>query len=320
MKKTGFRNSSFRRLDKKLELVRHLVSEKAIDLSRILNCKTKEGRTAIHMAVLGKVIHENLVELVLLAPGLDINPLLKQLGSAGGRPMHSRDLTANNINISHVKNQGLDNNPDKSPRRLSACPNVDCHDHASCKNNTIKYYIGNQKQLGSVNQAKQRLATLFGWSHGQSNFWKQDKKMAKGKQDTETRSKTSAEEEAFAQIMHTKEWLHHRRSAENQSPLRQRFSKTKMSGNKSHSFGRKTPPSPSTKRRLTALNAQNIDQSIDSLMLKDTYSQEWKSLVGLHLMIILSAVGSYMGVLSFQYRFLRVLLALLQKILKMFWM
>eukprot|EP01018_Ginkgo_biloba_P024377 Gb_11091 [translate_table: standard] len=317
----GFRASGFRRLDKQLELVRHLVSEKTIDLPRILNCKNKEGRTAMHMAVLGKVIHEKLVELLLLAPGLDVNvcdkngmtavdilelnllsgitsePLLKQLASAGGRAMRSRDLTANNINISRVKNQGPDNSPgtsfratdtdiilykqfegasgqvkiveelsDKSSRRLSACPNVDCHDRASFKDNTIKYYIGNQKQLGSVNQAKQRLATLLGWSHGQSSFGKQDKKMENSNQDTETRSKTSAEEEASAQIMHTKEWLHHRRSADNPSPLRQRFSKASVSGNKSHSFDRKTPPSPSAKRRLTALCAQDIDQVMSPMI------------------------------------------------------
>lgn len=61
--------------------------------------------------------------------------------------------------------------------------------------------------------------------------------------------------------MHTKEWLNHRRASESQLPLRQKFSKTSISGNQSFSFTRKTP-SPSTKHRLPILCGNDVDDAV----------------------------------------------------------
>ncbi|KAH9303602.1 hypothetical protein KI387_008006 [Taxus chinensis] len=123
----GFRASGFRRIDKQMDLVRHLILDKNIDVPKIISCKNKEGIIAMHLVVLGKVIHKKLVELLLSAPGLNINicdkhgmsvvdilelnlvsgitsnPLLKQLALAGGRPMHSEDSYVSNANISYGK-------------------------------------------------------------------------------------------------------------------------------------------------------------------------------------------------------------------------
>lgn len=42
-------------------------------MSIIVNFQNKEGRTAKYMAILGKVVHENILELLLSMPRLDIN-------------------------------------------------------------------------------------------------------------------------------------------------------------------------------------------------------------------------------------------------------
>lgn len=149
----GFRASSFRMLDKQLDLVRYLVSDRTIDLPIIVNCKNKEGRTAMHLAVLGKVVLEKLVEVLLLAPGLDINAhekngmtavdtlelnllsgitseaLLKQMALAGGKAMRSRDSSLSNANVYYGKIHGSDNSPGTSFRSvdtdINVCTNIE---------------------------------------------------------------------------------------------------------------------------------------------------------------------------------------------------
>jgi hypothetical protein len=122
--------------------------------------------------------------------------------------------------------------------------------------------VGNQKNLAAANQARQRLATLLGWYKGRKATQKQEEqRIQKNKQNTENKSKTFREEEASPQMMHTKEWLNHRRASESSLPLRQRFSKTSISGNQSFSFTRKTP-SPSTKHRLPMLCGNDFDDAV----------------------------------------------------------
>jgi ankyrin repeat protein len=147
----GFIASGSRRLDKQLDLVRHLVSDKTIYLPIIVNCQNKEGRTAMHMAVLGKVIHEKLLELLLSVPGLDINTrdknemsavdvlelnllsgitseqLLKKLALAGGKEVQSWAASLRNANVSYRKIHCSDNSPGTSFRSVDTDINVCTH-------------------------------------------------------------------------------------------------------------------------------------------------------------------------------------------------
>ncbi|KAH9309802.1 hypothetical protein KI387_037713 [Taxus chinensis] len=285
----GFRASGFRRLDKQMDLVRHLILEKSIDLASIINCKNKEGRTAMHLAVLGKVIHKKLVELLLSAPGLNINicdkhgmsavdilelnlvsgitsdPLLKQLALAGGRPMRSENSYVSNANISYGKIHCADNSPGTSFRSTdsSICPQyeeseiVDVSLKELIESNAgTRYFIGNQKKLSAANHAKQRLATLLGWSHGGKTARKEEQIQEHKPDITEYRSRTSAGGKS-AHLMHSKDWLLY--GFENPSPLRERFSKTSTPGTKSDSFLRKSQSSPFTKHRFPKLCGNNFN-------------------------------------------------------------
>ncbi|GLJ38477.1 hypothetical protein SUGI_0784000 [Cryptomeria japonica] len=289
----GFRASGFRRLNKQMNIVRHLVSDKTIDLASIINCKNKEGRTAMHLAVLGKVIHKGLVELLMSAPGLNINvcdkhgmsavdilelnlvsgitsdPLLKQLALAGGKPMRSEDSSVSEANISYGKLNCPDNSPGTSFRSSdsSICTQIEDSEivDASVKELTernagTKYFIGNQKKFSTASHAKQRLATLLGWSQG-GKISKKGGQIQELKQDiTENRSKSSAERGMSAHFMHDKEWPLD--GFENPFTLRERFSKTSILGNKSDSFLRKTPSSPFTKHRFPKLCGNDFNGAV----------------------------------------------------------
>uniref|UniRef100_A0A0A9DDP8 Uncharacterized protein n=1 Tax=Arundo donax TaxID=35708 RepID=A0A0A9DDP8_ARUDO len=69
---TGFGTPGFRRLDRQMELVRHLVGGAIIDVSSIVNVQNDDGRTVLHLAVIVN-LHSNLVELLMSAPSIDLN-------------------------------------------------------------------------------------------------------------------------------------------------------------------------------------------------------------------------------------------------------
>lgn len=149
----GFIASGFRRLDKQLDLVSHLVSDETIYLPTIVNCQNKEGRTAMHMAVLGKVIHEKVLELLLSVPGLDINArdknemsavdilelkllsgitseqLLKKLALVGGKKVQCRAASLSNGKVSYGKIHCSDNSPGTSFRSADTVININLGTH-----------------------------------------------------------------------------------------------------------------------------------------------------------------------------------------------
>lgn len=147
----GFITSGFRRLDKQIDLVSHLVLDETISLPTIVNCENKEGRTAMHMAVLGKVIHEKVLELLLSVPGLDINArdknemsvvdilelkllsgitseqLLKKMALVGGKKVQCRAASLSNGKVSYGKIHCSDNSPGTSFRSADTDINVGTH-------------------------------------------------------------------------------------------------------------------------------------------------------------------------------------------------
>lgn len=133
----GFRTPGFRRLDRQIELMNKLVGGQVVNLQEIINIKNNEGRTALHMAVMGN-IHSNLVELLMSVPSIDLNIcdindmtpldllrqhprsasseiLIKHLISAGGIS-NSRNYMARNAIASHLKMQGIGCSPGTSFR------------------------------------------------------------------------------------------------------------------------------------------------------------------------------------------------------------
>lgn len=134
---SGFQNPAFRRVDRQVELMKQLVCEKRFKIEDIVNAKNNEGRTALHMAIIGNV-HTDLVELLMSAESIDVNVrdtdgltpldllkqhprsassdmLIRQLISAGGI-FGCQDYSARRAIASHLKMQGIGNSPGTSFR------------------------------------------------------------------------------------------------------------------------------------------------------------------------------------------------------------
>ncbi|KAI3733389.1 hypothetical protein L6452_12832 [Arctium lappa] len=68
----GFRTPGFRRVDQQIELMKHIVSGKIVNVDDIINVKNNDGRTALHVAVIEN-IHSDLVELLMTVRSIDLN-------------------------------------------------------------------------------------------------------------------------------------------------------------------------------------------------------------------------------------------------------
>ncbi|ESW23551.1 hypothetical protein PHAVU_004G056800 [Phaseolus vulgaris] len=69
---SGFQSHAFKRLDKQVELLRNMLSGKNFHVGDIINDKNNDGRTALHMAIIGN-IHTDLVQLLMTAPSINVN-------------------------------------------------------------------------------------------------------------------------------------------------------------------------------------------------------------------------------------------------------
>ncbi|KAE8803197.1 E3 ubiquitin-protein ligase MIB2 [Hordeum vulgare] len=69
---TGFRTLGFRRLNREMELTKHLVSGSIMDVNDVINVQNDDGRTVLHLAVVGN-LHSSLVELLMTMPSIDLN-------------------------------------------------------------------------------------------------------------------------------------------------------------------------------------------------------------------------------------------------------
>ncbi|XP_047339171.1 ankyrin repeat and SAM domain-containing protein 1A [Impatiens glandulifera] len=132
---SGFQNPSFRRLDKQIELMKQIVCSATFKVEEVINSINNEGRTALHLAVIGN-IHSDLVELLMKARSIDVNIrdvngmtpldllrqrpffassdfLTRQLISAGGI-FSSDDYTARKTIASHLKMRSMGGSPGTS--------------------------------------------------------------------------------------------------------------------------------------------------------------------------------------------------------------
>ena len=263
----GFRSPGFRRLDRQIELMKKLVHGKIVNMEDIINAKNNEGRTALHMAVIGN-IQSDMVELLMTVPSIDLNIrdadgmtpldllkqrpqsasseiLIKRLISAGGIA-DCWDDTARIALVSQLKMKGIGSSPGTSFRIPDAeillysgienASEAASHDPASeeissrsCELDHEIYLADDNKRSSSVNYAARRLKILLQWPK---------------KREAKADSKTLDEDDS------SDSYKISRNPEDDPTPLRHKFSKlTSLPNNKRVVSFRSSLPSPSTKKK-----------------------------------------------------------------------
>ncbi|KAF3652676.1 putative carboxylesterase 11-like [Capsicum annuum] len=198
---TGFQTPYFRRLDHQIDLMKQLVCGKIPNVEEIVNAENNDGRTALHLAVIGN-IHSELVELLMTVRYINVNTrdkdgmtpldilkqrprsasselLTKQLISAGGIFSH-HDYSARRVVASHLKMQNISSSPGTSFRisdteiflytGIEHAP--DCNRKPEIRSSTElshrcmspdTYCSTNDKKPGSANDAAKKLKRFFHW-------------------------------------------------------------------------------------------------------------------------------------------------------------
>jgi len=199
----GFRSPGFCRLDKHIELMEQLTTEKIVSMKDIINVRNNEGRTALHVAVMHN-IKCDVVELLMSVSSIDLNIrdadgmtplghlrqrsrsassdiLIKQLISAGGIS-NCTDYMTRNALVNHLRTHGIGASPGTSFRLpdseilLYTGIENSCdtnYDQASVESNSWSSEINNHdsanspcnSNCSSVNYGTRRLKFLL-QSHG----------------------------------------------------------------------------------------------------------------------------------------------------------
>lgn len=198
---TGFQTPGFRRLDRQIQLMKQLVYAKAFNIDKIIDATNNEGRTALHLAIIGN-IHSDLVELLTTVRFIDVNIrdnngmtpldllrqrprsssseiLTRQLISAGGIFACS-DYSARKIIASHLRKQSTGSSPGTSFKisdtRLFLYTGIeyaldDGGPSGTDNSAELSQHVSimetrsprKSKRLGSVNYAAERLKRLLHW-------------------------------------------------------------------------------------------------------------------------------------------------------------
>lgn len=282
----GFRTPGFRRLDRQIELMKQLICGAIVNILEFINLRNNDGRTALHMAVIGNM-HSNLVELLMTVQSIDLNIrdvdgmtpldllrqhprsasseiLIKQLISAGGIS-NSKDYTARSAIASHIKMQGIGSSPGTSFRvsdaeiflytgietseasgRPSSCSSVSKSELPNFGTIDENQELSDKKKQNSVNNAARRLKILLRWPR------RKEKK-------TDT-PKKSGDDDSLDSL---KKWSERE---ETPTPLRERFSRgTSLLNNKRTLSVRSSMPSPTTKKKFAAGLMHGVIQAMPHL-------------------------------------------------------
>ncbi|XP_028070146.1 serine/threonine-protein phosphatase 6 regulatory ankyrin repeat subunit A-like isoform X2 [Camellia sinensis] len=242
---SGFQTPSFRRLDRQIELMKQLVCGKLFDTEDIINAKNNDGRTALHLAIIGN-IHSDLVEQIMSVRSIDVNDcdsngmtlldllrkhprsassdiLTRQLISAGGIS-YGQDYTASRIIASHLRMRSM-GGPGTSFRisdsKIFLYTGIEnASDTSDSTIEDCNESNSNYKKLASINYATERLKRLLHWPRMKERKNKMPKKMVDGNSD------------------------------ENPIPLRQRFAS--LPNNKRTVSLRSNLPSPNAKKKFAS--------------------------------------------------------------------
>ncbi|KAL7586071.1 hypothetical protein Lser_V15G41015 [Lactuca serriola] len=194
----GFKTPGFRRVDQQIELMKHLVSGKIVNLEEIIDVKNNDGRTALHIAVIEN-IHSDLVELLMTVRYIDLNIrdvdrmtpldllrqrprsasseiLIKRLISAGGISNYNDYMTRTAL-VSHLKTHGIGGSPGTSFR----IPDAEIIFYANPDRESM--YSGELSQYGSPTRSNsdycdresgsgpaRRLKLLFGFARRKEEY------------------------------------------------------------------------------------------------------------------------------------------------------
>ncbi|KAG1331343.1 serine/threonine-protein phosphatase 6 regulatory ankyrin repeat subunit B [Cocos nucifera] len=255
----GFGTPGFRRLDQQMELVKRLARGTIVDIQEIINLRNDDGRTALHIAVIGRM-HSDLVELLMTVKSIDLNipdadgltpsdllrqqPLIKQLSSAGGIS-NSKVYMARSAIASHARMRGIGNSPGTSfgvsDAEIFLYAGIEASETggrpSSCSSASRSGLpnsgtISGQKKQISVNNAAKRLKILLSWH------------CLKAKK---TRTPKLGDDDSVDSF---KKWSERE---EPPAPLRQRFCRgTSLPNNKRTLSVRSSMPSPAMKKKFSA--------------------------------------------------------------------
>ncbi|CAA2986295.1 ankyrin-1-like [Olea europaea subsp. europaea] len=271
----GFQTPGFRRMDHQIELMKQLVRGKIFNIEEIVNSQNNDGRTALHLAIIGNV-HSELVELLMTVRGINVNirdrdgttpldilrqqprsasseTLTRQLISAGGI-FSCQDPSTTKVIASHVRRQSIGSSPGTSFRISDteiflytgvgdASDGSHGAEMSTCSNEPNKHESSMENQNpvkinkpASVNYAGERLKRLLHWPKMKSRTKERLKKLV-----GVTHANTSDEVPI---------------------PLRQRFSKpSSLLNNKRALSVRSNQPSPAKKKLASGL-MHGVMQSI----------------------------------------------------------
>uniref|UniRef100_A0A0E0K215 Uncharacterized protein n=1 Tax=Oryza punctata TaxID=4537 RepID=A0A0E0K215_ORYPU len=284
----GFRTPGFRRLDRQMELMRHLIRERTADIQKIINLKNDAGLTVLHMAVVG-CVHPDLVELLMTTPSIDLNvedangmtplallkqqlrsstsdKLIRQIVSAGG-VLNSSVLRTRSAIVSQIKMQGgIASSPGTTfkisdaeiflysgigtaeSRRPSSCSSNGKCDHAH--HGDAK--CGNVENHGS---SEKRLSSA---SRAKDRL----KLMLKWPRQKMSRAHKKSDDggAAMDSIKKLSE-----QTVETPAPLRQTFTKTTALNNKRTLAVKTSTPSSATKKKLNSKLIHGIMEAMPHL-------------------------------------------------------
>ncbi|KAL7140636.1 hypothetical protein ABFS83_08G002000 [Erythranthe nasuta] len=256
----GFQTPGFRRLDRQIELMKHLLFGQLFDIEKIINTKNKAGRTALHLAIVGN-IHSDLVELLMTVKCIDVNIrdtdgmtpldilkqrphsasselLTRQLISAGGI-FSSQDYSARRAIASHIKRQSIGNSPGTSFR----INDVEIFLYTGIENASE-----GTRSVGLSNLNSPELTTSQHGSHVGNPSPK--------------RSTASSINERLKRLLHWPKKRNRSSSSEQVPvPLRQRFS----NNNKRALSARSNLESPMAKKKLASGVTQGVMEAVPNL-------------------------------------------------------
>uniref|UniRef100_A0A0E0DPD9 Uncharacterized protein n=1 Tax=Oryza meridionalis TaxID=40149 RepID=A0A0E0DPD9_9ORYZ len=272
---TGFRTPGFRRLDRQMELMKQLVCGVIMDLSSIINMQNDDGRTVLHLAVIGN-LHSILVELLMTAPSIDLNVrdndgmtpldllrkqpptasseiLIKQLILAGGIA-NSMDHETRSAIASQLKMHCIVGSPGTSFKipdaEIFLHAGIDASDisertnsFSSVGQSEPEFPESSRKKLNSMQNAAKHLKILLRWP------LRKEKKSSSG-------ARNELDDDASS-VDSVKSWSH----GETPTPLRQKYSRmSSLFNNKRTMAARIGSPSPSMKKSFADGLAHGVMQ------------------------------------------------------------
>ncbi|KAH7577236.1 hypothetical protein ACOSP7_001936 [Xanthoceras sorbifolium] len=282
---SGFQTPAFRRLDRQVKLMKQLASGKILNIEDIINTKNNDGRSALHMAIIGNV-HLELVQLLMSAPLININvrdndgmtplDLLKQrphsassdilirhLISAGGI-FGCQDFTSRRAIATHLKMQGNGSSPGTSFRisdtEIFLYTGIDIASDAnadpgsaglSSSSTELNQFDPTNENQSSLTDKKQGSVNVAAQRLKRVFHWPRQKEK---KTETSKKSVDDGSAESYKKG---------NTSDETPTPLRQRFSKPlALPNNKRTLSVRSNQSSPTAKKKLASGLVHGVMQAM----------------------------------------------------------